>query len=131
VGSHPLRWMRRVIDGPDWCDRDDVGRVWWHSVVGVSAHPLSWRRRGRSVVCAPRAPLVKARTQGLHVVVARWIAAVAGFLGLEVLVGVSRGVVKHWSAHVPIVGSVVPVHCAVKTMSGCFNPPPGAGVRSC
>jgi hypothetical protein len=36
------RWIRRVIDGPNWCGRDDVGRVWWHSVVGVSAHPLSW-----------------------------------------------------------------------------------------
>ncbi len=79
-------------------------------------------------MCAPRAPLVEARTDGLHVVVARWIAAVTGFLGLEVLVGVGRAVVKHWSAHVPIVGGVVPVHYAVKTMRGCFNPPLSAGV---
>ncbi len=82
------------------------------------------------MVCAPRAPLVKARTDGLNVVVARGIAAVTGFLGLEVLVGVGRAVVKHWSAHVPIVGGVVPVRCAVKTMRSCFNPPLSAGVGS-
>ncbi len=128
--SHPLRWMRRVIDGPKQSGLDDIGRVWWHSVVSFSAHPLSWRRRGRSVVCAPRAPLVEARTQGLHVLVARWIAAVTGFLGLEVLGSVGRGVVKHWSAHVAIVGSVVSVQGAVETMCGCFNSPLGAGVGS-
>ncbi len=99
MGSHPLWWMRRVIDGPKWCGRDDVGRVWGHSVADVSAHPLSWRRRGRSVVYSLRAPLVEAQTQGLHVVVARWIAAVAVFFGLKMLDGVGRGVVKHWSAH--------------------------------
>ncbi len=82
------------------------------------------------MVCAPRAPLVEARTQCLHVFVARWIAAVAGFLGVEVLDGVRRGVVKHWSAHVAIVGSVESVHGAVKTMGGCFNPPLGTGVGS-
>ena len=32
-------------------------------------------------MCAPRAPLVEARTQGLHVVVARGVAAVTGFCG--------------------------------------------------
>jgi ribosomal protein L35AE/L33A len=49
---------------------------------------------------------------------------------LEVLVGVGRAVVKHWSAHVAIVGSVVPVHGAVEAMRGRFNPPLSAGVRS-
>ncbi len=79
---------------------------------------------------APRSPLMEARTQGLHVLVARWIAAVTEFLSLEVLGGVGRGVVKHWSAHVAILGSIVSVNCAVETMSGCFNPPLGAGVGS-
>ncbi len=120
----------RVIDGPMQSGLDDYGRVWWHSVVGFSAHPLSWRWRGRSVVCAPRAPLVEARTHGLHDVVARWIAAVTGFLGREVLGGVGRGVVEHGSAHVAIVGSVVSVHGAVEPMRGCFNSPLGAGVGS-
>ncbi len=82
------------------------------------------------MVCAPRASLVEARADGLNVVVARGIAAVTGFLGLEVLVGVGRAVVKHWSAHVPIVGGIVPVHCAVKTMRGYFNPPLSADVGS-
>ncbi len=81
-------------------------------------------------MCAPRAPLVKARTQGLHVLVARWIVAVTGFLGLEVLGGVGRGVVEHWPAHVAIVGSVVSVNGAVETMRGCFNSPLGAGFGS-
>ncbi len=81
-------------------------------------------------MCAPRAPLVEARAQGLHVLIARWVAAVTGFLGLEVLGGVGRGVVKHWSAHVAIVGSVVSMHGAVETMRGCFNSPLGAGVGS-
>jgi hypothetical protein len=67
-------------------------------------------------VCAPRAPLVEARTQGLHVVVACWIGGVTGFLGLEVLGGVRRGVVKHRPAYVAVVGSVVvPVHRTVKS----------------
>ncbi len=82
------------------------------------------------MVCAPRAPLVEARADGLHVFVARWIVAVTGFLGLEVLVGVGRAVVKHWVAHIAIVGSVVPVHGAVEAMRGRFNPPLSAGVRS-
>ena len=86
--SHPLRWMKRVVDGPKWCGLDDISGVWKLSVGGDCAHPLSWHRRGRSVVCTPRAPLMEARTQGLHVVVARWVAAVAGFLGLEMLRGV-------------------------------------------
>ena len=68
------------------------------------------------MVCAPRAPLVEARTDGLNVVVPRGIAAVTGFLGLEVLGGVGRGVVKHGSAHAAIVGSVVSMHGAVETM---------------
>lgn len=82
------------------------------------------------MVCAPRAPLVEARAQGLHVVIARWVAAVTGFLGLEVLGGVGRGFIKHLSAHVAIVGSVVSMHGAVETMRGRFNSPLGAGVGS-
>ncbi len=82
------------------------------------------------MVCAPRAPLMEARTDGLHVLVARWIVAVTGFLGLEVLVGEGLAVFKHWSAHVSIVSSVVSVHCAVEAMRGRFNPPLSAGVRS-
>jgi hypothetical protein len=82
------------------------------------------------VVCAPRAPLVEARTQGLHVLVARWMDAVTGFLGWEVLGGVGRGVIKHGSAHVAIVGSVVSMHGAAETMRGCFDSPPGAGFGS-
>ncbi len=64
------------------------------------------------MVCTPRAPLVEARTQGLHVVVARWVAAVTGFLGLEMLRSVGCGVVKHWPEDDAVVGSVVPVHSA-------------------
>ena len=82
------------------------------------------------MVCAPRAPLVEARAQGLHVVIARWVAAVIGFRGLEVQGGVGRGVVKHWSAHVAIVGSVVSMHGAVEAMRGRLNSSLGAGVRS-
>ncbi len=70
------------------------------------------------------------RAQGLHVVIARWVAAVAGFFGLEVLGGVFRGVIKHWSAHVAIVGSVVSMHGAVEAMCDRFNSPLGAGVGS-
>ncbi len=82
------------------------------------------------MVCAPRAPLVEARTQGLHVVIARWVAAVTGFLGLEVLGGVGRGFIKHLPAHVAIVGSVISMHGAVEAMRGRFNSPLGAGVGS-
>ncbi len=82
------------------------------------------------MLCAPRAPLVEVRTQGLHVLVARWIVAATGFLGLEVLGGVGRGVVKHGSAHVAIVVSVVSMHGAVETMRGCFDSPLGAGFGS-
>ena len=128
--SHPLWWMQEVIDGPAWCGVDNIGRVWMHSVGGGFAHPLSWHRRGRSVVCAPRAPLVEARAQGLHVVVARGVAAVTWFLCLEMLCGVCCGVVKHWSAGGAIVGSVVSVHGAVETMGGCANASLAAGVGS-
>ncbi len=82
------------------------------------------------MVCAPRAPLVEARAQGLHVVIARWIAAVTGFLGLEVHGGAGRGFVKHLSAHVAIVGIVVSMHGAVEAMRGRFNSLLGAGVGS-
>ncbi len=82
------------------------------------------------MVCTPRAPLVEARTQGLHVVVARWVAAVTGFLGLEMLRSVCRGVVEHWSADGAIVGCVVSVHGAVETMGGCAKSSLGAGVGS-
>ncbi len=82
------------------------------------------------MVCTPRAPLVEARTQGLHVVVARWVAAVTGFLGLEMLRSVFCGVVEHWSVDGAIVGCVVPVHGAVETMGGCANSSLGAGVGS-
>ncbi len=82
------------------------------------------------MVCAPRAPLVEARAQGLHVVIARWVAAVTGFLGLEVLGGVGRGCIKHLSAHVAMVGSVVSMHGAVEMMRGHFNSPLSAGVGS-
>jgi hypothetical protein len=85
VHWHPLRWRRRVIDGLEWSGVDDVGRVWGHSEGGLMSHPLSWRRRGRSVVCTPRAPLM---TQGLNVVVACGIGAIRRFLCLEVLVNV-------------------------------------------
>jgi hypothetical protein len=88
VDWHPLRWRRRVIDGPEWSDVDDVGRMCGHSEGGLMPHPLSWRRRGSSVVCTPRAPLMEARTQGLNIVVACRIGAIRGFLCLEVLVGV-------------------------------------------
>jgi hypothetical protein len=130
VGSHPLRWMQKVVDGPKWCGLDDVSRVWRHSVGGVCSHPLSWHRRGRSVVCTPRAPLVEVRTQGLHVVVARWVAAVTGFLGLEMLRSVCCGVVEHWSADDAIVGYVISMHGAVEAMGGCANSSLGAGVAS-
>ena len=130
MGAHPLWWMQEVVDGPAWCGLDDIGRVWMHSVGGGFAHPLSWHRRGRSVVCAPRAPLVEARAQGLNVVVARGVAAVTWFLGLEMLRGVCCGVVEHWSAGDTIVGSVVSVHGAVVTMGGCANSSLAAGVGS-
>ena len=82
------------------------------------------------MVCAPCAPLVKARTQGLHVVVARGVAAVTGFFGLKMLRGVGFGVVKHWPAGDAIVGSVVSVHGAVETMGGCADSSLAAGVGS-
>ena len=82
------------------------------------------------MVCASRAPLVEARAQGLHVIIAHWVAAVTGFLGLEVLDGVGRRFIKHLSAHVAIVGSVVSMHGAVEAMRGRFNSPLGAGVGS-
>ena len=82
------------------------------------------------MVCAPRAPLVEARAQGLHVVVARGVAAVTWYLGLEMLRGVGCGVVKHWSAGDAIVGSVVSVHGAVETMGGGTNSSLAAGMGS-
>ena len=82
------------------------------------------------MVCTPRAPLVEARTQGLHVVVARWVAAVTGFLGLEMLRGVCCGVVEHWAADGAIVSCVVSVHGTVEAMGGCANSSLGAGIGS-
>jgi hypothetical protein len=69
-------------------------------------------------VWAPRVPLVEARTQVLHVVVACWVGAVAGLLGLEVLLGVHLVVAEHGPAVYAVVCSVVAMHCAVESMVG-------------
>jgi hypothetical protein len=69
-------------------------------------------------VCAPRVPLVEARTQVLHVVVACWVGAVAGLLSLEVLLGVYLLIAEHGPAVHAVVCSVVAMHCAVESMVG-------------
>ncbi len=72
-------------------------------------------------MCVPRVPLVEAKTQVLHVVVACWVGAVSGLPGLEVLFGVYLLVVEHGPAVDAVVGGVVAVHCAVESMVGRFG----------
>ena len=72
-------------------------------------------------MCAPRVPLVEARTQVLHVVVACWVGAVSGLPGLEVLSGVHVLVAEHGPAVDAVVCGVVAMHCAVESMVGRFG----------
>ena len=72
-------------------------------------------------MCAPRVPLVEARTQVLHVVIACWVGAVSWLLGLEVLFGVNLLVAEHGSAIDAVVGGVVAVHGAVESMGDGFG----------
>ena len=72
-------------------------------------------------MCAPRVPLVEARTQVLHIVVACWIGAVSGLPGLEVLFGVHLLVAEHGPTVEVVVGGVVAMHCAVKSIVGRFG----------
>ncbi len=70
---------------------------------------------------APRVPLVEARTQELRVVVAWWVGAVSGVLGLTVLFGVHLGITEHGLAVDTVVGDIVTVHCTVEAMVGRFR----------
>ncbi len=69
-------------------------------------------------MCAPRVPLVKARTQVLHVVVACRIGAVSWLFGLEVLFGVYLLIAEHGPAIDAVMGGVVAMHGAVESFDG-------------
>ena len=72
-------------------------------------------------MCAPRVPLVEARTQVLHVVVACRMGAVSWLLGLEVLFGVNLLIAEHGPAIDAVVGGVVAMHGAVEAMVDGFG----------
>ncbi len=72
-------------------------------------------------MCAPRVPLMEARTQVLHIVVACWVGAISGLPGLEVLFGVHLLVAEHGPAVDVVVGGIVAMHGAVKSMVSRFG----------
>ncbi len=72
-------------------------------------------------MCAPRVPLVEAKTQVLHVVIACRVGAVPWLLGLEMLFGVDLLIAEHGPAVYAVVGGVVAMHGAIESMIDCFG----------
>jgi hypothetical protein len=62
------------------------------------------------------APSVEAGTQELNVLVACGVGAISGFFGLKVLFCAYGLVAKHCAAIDAVVGRVVSMHSAVKSM---------------